>query len=43
MGSGKVDLKPLISATFEFKDAVKAFDRAVEARPGDVKLQIRMG
>ncbi len=42
MGSGKVDLKPLISATFAFRDCVKAFDRAVEARPGDVKLQIRM-
>jgi D-xylulose reductase len=42
MGSGKVDLKPLISATFEFADSVKAFDRAVEGRPEDVKLQIRM-
>lgn len=42
MGSGKVDLKPLISETFAFKDAIKAFDRAVEARPTDVKLQIRM-
>ena len=41
--SGKVDLKPLISATFDFKDSVKAFDRAVEARPSDVKLQIVMG
>ena len=42
MASGKVDLKPLISETFEFKDSIKAFDRAVEARPGDVKLQIRI-
>jgi D-xylulose reductase len=42
MGSGRVDLKPLISETFGFEDAVKAFDRAVEARPTDVKLQIRM-
>ncbi|HQZ12653.1 MAG TPA: NAD(P)-dependent alcohol dehydrogenase [Devosia sp.] len=42
MGSGRVDLKPLISETFAFEDAVKAFDRAVEARPTDVKLQIRM-
>ena len=42
MASGKVDLKPLISQTFDFKDSVKAFDRAVEARPSDVKLQIRM-
>ncbi len=40
--SGKVDLKPLISHTFDFADSIKAFDRAVEARPSDVKLQIRM-
>lgn len=42
IASGKVDLKPLISETFAFEDAVKAFDRAVEARPTDVKLQIRV-
>jgi len=41
--SGKVDLKPLISETYAFEDAVKAFDRAVEGRPTDVKLQIRLG
>lgn len=40
--SGKVDLKPLISETFPFEDAIKAFDRAVEGRPTDVKLQIRL-
>jgi len=42
IASGKVDLKPLISETFAFEDAVAAFDRAVEARPDDVKLQIRV-
>ena len=42
IASGKVDLKPLISATFAFKDSVAAFDRAVEARPSDVKIQILM-
>src|SRR5690606_28253955 len=42
IASGKVDLKPLISETFAFDDAVAAFDRAVEARPDDVKLQIRI-
>jgi D-xylulose reductase len=42
MASGRVDLKPLISETFKFEDSIKAFDRAVEARPTDVKLQIRM-
>lgn len=43
IGSGKVDLKPLISETFAFRDSVAAFDRAVEARPTDVKIQIRLG
>ena len=42
IGSGKVDLKPLISETFQFKDSIKAFDRAVEARPTDVKIQIKV-
>ncbi len=42
IASGKVDLKPLISATLDFKDSVAAFDRAVEQRPTDVKLQIRV-
>ena len=42
MASGKVDLKPLISETFPFARAIEAFDRAVEARPTDVKLQIVM-
>lgn len=43
MASGKVDLKPLISATYPFEDSIEAFDRAVEARPTDVKIQIRIG
>ncbi|PWK59971.1 NAD(P)-dependent alcohol dehydrogenase [Roseicyclus mahoneyensis] len=43
VGSGKIDLKPLISETFTFEDSIKAFDRAVEARPTDVKIQITMG
>jgi D-xylulose reductase len=40
--SGRVDLKPLISATFPFEQSIAAFDRAVEARPSDVKLQIKV-
>jgi D-xylulose reductase len=40
MASGRVDLKPLISGTFTFEESIKAFERAVEARPSDVKLQI---
>lgn len=42
IASGKVDLTPLITGTFDFKDSIKAFDRAVEANPCDVKLQILM-
>jgi D-xylulose reductase len=40
IASGRVNLKPLISETFAFEESIKAFDRAVEARPTDVKLQI---
>ena len=40
IGSGRVDLKPLISETFSFEESIKAFERAVEGRPDDVKLQI---
>ncbi len=42
IASGKVDLKPLISATFSFEDSIAAFERAVEQRPEDVKLQIQV-
>lgn len=42
IGSGKVDLKPLISETFGFEESIKAFDRAVEVRPTDVKIQIKV-
>jgi D-xylulose reductase len=34
MASGKVDLKPLISETFPFADAIAAFDRAWGAPDG---------
>lgn len=40
IGSGRVDLKPLISETFAFKESIRAFERAAEGRPADVKLQI---
>jgi D-xylulose reductase len=43
MASGKVDLKPLITDTFDFDDSIKAFERAAEGRPTDVKLQIKVG
>ncbi|WP_265499741.1 NAD(P)-dependent alcohol dehydrogenase [Paracoccus beibuensis] len=42
IGAGKVDLKPLISLTVPFKDSIAAFDRAVEGRETDVKIQIEM-
>lgn len=42
IASGKVDLKSLISETFAFQDSIAAFDRAVEARPTDVKIQIKV-
>jgi D-xylulose reductase len=43
LASGKVDLKPLISATYPFEDAVQAFQRAAEGRGGDIKVQIHVG
>ncbi len=43
IASGKVDLKPLISATFDLEHGAQAFARAAEGRGGDVKLQIRVG
>ncbi|OJF90455.1 NAD(P)-dependent alcohol dehydrogenase [Pararhizobium antarcticum] len=42
ISSGKVDLKPLISATYDFNDAIAAFERAAEGRASDVKIQIEM-
>jgi D-xylulose reductase len=42
IASGKVDLKPLISATFPFEQSIAAFERAAEGRPTDVKLQIKL-
>jgi D-xylulose reductase len=42
IASGKTDLKPLITETFAFADAIAAFERAAEGRPRDIKLQIEM-
>ncbi|OLO04927.1 NAD(P)-dependent alcohol dehydrogenase [Salinicola socius] len=42
IASGKVDLKPLISETFDFEQSIAAFERAASARPNDVKLQITL-
>ena len=43
MGSGKIDLKPLISRTFEFKESVNAFNFALKMPPDCVKAQIHVG
>jgi D-xylulose reductase len=40
LSSGKIDLKPLISANFAFEDSIAAFERAAQGRPADIKLQI---
>ncbi|RWD68458.1 NAD(P)-dependent alcohol dehydrogenase [Mesorhizobium sp.] len=40
IASGKVDLKPLITGTYDFSESIKAFERAAQGRPQDVKLQI---
>jgi D-xylulose reductase len=40
IASGKVNLKPLISATFPFEQSIAAFERAAQGLPSDVKLQI---
>ncbi len=42
IASGKVDLKPLVSETFDFARSIEAFDRAAKGLPTDVKLQIVM-
>lgn len=42
IASGKVDLKPLVSATFHFDQSIEAFERAAKGLPGDVKLQITL-
>jgi D-xylulose reductase len=42
IASGRVDVKPLVSATYDFEDSVAAFVRAAEGHPEDIKLQIRI-
>lgn len=40
MGSGKIDVRPLITNKFAFKESVAAFDFAVHMPPNSVKAQI---
>ena len=42
ISSGKINLNPLLSDTFDFEDSIAGFDRAARQLPEDVKLQIRM-
>jgi D-xylulose reductase len=42
MGSGQLDVKPLITDKFDFADSIEAFDFAVEMPPTSVKAQIEM-
>lgn len=40
MGSGKIDVKPLITETFPFQESIAAFDYACTMQPGSIKTQI---
>lgn len=40
MGAGKIDVKPLITDTFDFSDSIEAFDFACKMPPTSVKAQI---
>lgn len=42
MSSGNINVKPLITQTFDFKDSVRAFEIAASAPPADVKIQIEL-
>jgi D-xylulose reductase len=42
MGSGQLNVKPLITDTFTFKDSKQAFDYALHMPPTSVKVQILM-
>lgn len=42
MGSGKIDVKPLITDKFTFQDSVRAFDFATDMPPASVKAQIEL-
>jgi D-xylulose reductase len=42
LGSGKIDVKPLITDRYKFVDAVKAFEYAAKPKPQTVKIVIEM-
>jgi D-xylulose reductase len=43
LASGKIDLKPLVSRTYDFEQSVEAFEFAAQANPEVVKVQIEIG
>ncbi len=42
MGGGKINVRPLITDTFSFKDSVQAFNYACNTKPGSIKTQIKI-
>nr|WP_067287077.1 NAD(P)-dependent alcohol dehydrogenase [Marinobacterium profundum] len=40
LGSGKLNIKPMVSCVLPFEKGIEAFERAARAEPGDVKVQI---
>jgi D-xylulose reductase len=42
LASGAIDVKPLLTRTFEFQDSVRAFEIAASAPRGEVKMQIEL-
>lgn len=42
MGSGKIDVKPLITDRYAFADSIAAFDYASAPKPTSVKVQIEL-
>ncbi|MBN2551506.1 MAG: NAD(P)-dependent alcohol dehydrogenase [Spirochaetales bacterium] len=42
MGSGKIDVKPMITDTYPFRKGIEAFDYACDPKPTSVKVQIQL-
>lgn len=42
MGSGRIDVKPLITDRYAFADSIAAFDYASAPKPTSVKVQIEL-
>lgn len=42
LSSGAIDVKPLITRTFDFSESIQAFEIAASAPLADVKMQIEL-